>query len=285
MADETPPINGNGEPPKIKLNLGTKPKTEPKDTAMKVVAKPPLGKSETTRIDLAQAVPSSSDTKRIDTLSVSKMTTMRVELVEPQRKAETTRIDLTAAAPKPAPRIDLTQEVGISDDLFKRNTMAVGPSVQPQQPLPPMTRPKTIQVKRPGAKPTEDQITTPGATAESVSEAKKSETARIDLPPEGSDRPTTRPKTIRIKRPDGTSGRKPLMIARPSDEMASESASAPISSVMEDGLTVNAADGEESAGTVFSILALVALLVTCVVVYVLAAQTIALDLPFPGRII
>jgi hypothetical protein len=254
---------------------------------MKVVAKTAPGKSETTRIDLAQAVSPSSETKRIDTLSASKMTTMRVELVEPQRKAETTRIDLAAAAPKPAPRIDLTQEVGISDDLFKRNTMAVGVSSPPQQPIPPMTRPKTIQVKRPGSKPAEEQITTTGASAESVSEAKKSETARIDLPPEGSDRPTTRPKTIRIKRPDGTSGRKPLMIARPADEMASGTAASPVSPVMEEGFAVSEAGGgeEEGAGTVFSILALVALLVTCVVVYVLAAQTIALDLPFPGRII
>lgn len=279
MADETPRSNGNGEPPKIKLNLGTsgKPKTGPKqDTTPISLSSVPIGKAETTRIELAKATPPSplSETKKLDPDDASKMSTMRVEIVEPQRKAETTRIDLAAAAPKPAPRIDLTQESGNTDDLFKRNTMAVGvPSGSP------MTKPKTIQVKRALAGKTgESDIAPTSSTTESVSEAKKSETARIDLPPESADRPATRPKTIRIKRPDGTSARKPLMIARPAEDATVSSES--VVSVAE-----SLGEGEEEgAGIVFSVLALVALLVACVVVYVLAAQTIAPDLPFPGRI-
>jgi hypothetical protein len=274
MADETPSTNGSGEPPKIKLNLGAtgKPKTGPKDAPMSVTARPLPGKSETTRIELAKATPPAGDTSKIDPVAVSKMSTMRVEIVEPQRKAETTRIDLAAAAPKPAPRIDVTNDGGSSDDLFKRNTIAVGVPTPP-----PMTRPKTIQVKRPSATPSETIITT-ASSAASVSEAKKSETARIDLPPDGGDRPATRPKTIRIKRPDGTSARKPLMIARPSEE-AGEAAET--ISPLSDSIPAEA----EEVGTLFSILALAALLVACVVVYVLAAQTVAPNLPFPGRLL
>lgn len=272
MAEETP--NTNGEPPKIRLNLNLtgKPKTGPKDAPMSVKAAGP-GKSETTRIDLAKAIPPTSDTQRVDAVAASKMTTMRVEIVETQRKSETTRIDLAAAAPKPVARIDLAKETNAGDDLFKRNTIAVGVPTPP-----PTTRPKTIQVKKPLAKQGESLITPSTPSPESVSEAKKSETARIDLPPEGADRPATRPKTIRIKRPDGTSGRKPLMIARPADEVGVASA---VAAPLADTIHIE----EDGPGTAFAILALVALLVACVVVYVLAAQTIAPTLPFPGRLV
>lgn len=272
MADEAPQTNGNGEPPKIRLNLGSfnKPKTGPKDAPMPVKAP---GKTETTRIDLSKAVPPSHDTQKVDPAAASKMTTMRVEIVEPQqqRKAETTRIDLAAAAtPKQTGRIDLGKEAG-GEDLFKRNTIAVGVPTPP-----PAAKPKTIQVKKPVAKPNESLITPATPTPEAVIEAKKSETARIDLPPESADRPATRPKTIRIKRPDGTTGRKSLTIARPAGEEVS------VAATITPGF---AAAEEEGAGTVFSILALVALVVACVVVYVLAAQTIAPTLPWPGRLV
>ena len=199
------------------------------------------------------------------------MTTMRVEIVDSApRKSETTRIDLAAAA-KPAPRLDMSKETGAADGLFNRGTIAVGVPTPP-----PAAKPKTIQVKKPMPRPSEPAISASAPSPEAVSEAKKSETARIDLPPEGADRPATRPKTIRIKRPDGTSGRKSLTIARPAGEENLITAS------VHTEITL---DEEEGAGTAFSILALVALLVACVVVYVLAAQTIAPTLPFPGRLI
>jgi hypothetical protein len=273
MADETSQTNGNGEPPRIRLNINplSKPKTGPKDVAMSVKATGAAGKVETTRIDLSQAVAPTKDTQKVDTSAASKMTTMRVEIVEPQqRKSETTRIDLAAAAPKPVGRVDLGKEPGSSDGIFSRNTMAVGVPTPP-----PMAKPKTIQVKKPVARPNEPMITTGTPTPEAVIEAKKSETARIDLPPEGSDRPATRPKTIRIKRPDGSSGRKSLTIARPAGEEAPAVTTIQSSFELED----------EGPGTAFSILALVAVLVACVVVYVLAAQTIAPTLPFPGRLV
>lgn len=275
MADETPQTNGNGEPPKIRLNLNLtgKPKTGPKEGTLSVKTSGGPGKAETTRIDLAKAMPPTSDTQKVDPDSAAKMMTMRVEIVEPtQRKAETTRIDLAAAAAvKPAPRMDISKEAGAADGLFNRGTIAVGVPTPP----PVTAKPKTIQVKKPLARP-EPTITTSAPSPEAVSEAKKSETARIDLPPEGNDRPATRPKTIRIKRPDGSSGRKALTIARPSGE--ENLITSPVGNEF-------VASQEEEAGTLFSVLALAALLVACVVVYVLAAQTIAPTLPFPGRLI
>ena len=273
MADETPQTNGNSEPPKIRLNLNltAKPKTGPKEGTLSVKSGGVPGKSETTRIDLAQAMPPSRDTQKMDADAAAKMTTMRVEIVDSApRKSETTRIDLAAAA-KPAPRLDMSKETGAADGLFNRGTIAVGVPTPP-----PAAKPKTIQVKKPMPRPSEPAISASAPSPEAVSEAKKSETARIDLPPEGADRPATRPKTIRIKRPDGTSGRKSLTIARPAGEENLITAS------VHTEITL---DEEEGAGTAFSILALVALLVACVVVYVLAAQTIAPTLPFPGRLI
>lgn len=323
MAEETPRPSGNGEPPKIKLNLGSsfqRPKTGPKEDqpsagAPSIRIRPTDKKAETTRIDLAMAqppppsekgetqpvrpdvgdlpkratvrvdVPSAvkadtqrvkAETKRVDPSAISKATTMRVE-VEERKKVETTRLDLASeAARKPAPKVDL-RDLGETDDVFKRKTIPVG---IPTPPPPAAAKPKTIQVKRPVAPPAAkpgENIITPAPAPEAVAEARKSETARIDLPPDVGDRPTTRPKTIRIKRPDGTTARKALTIARPGEgeEPAAVAAATELPTV----------GAEEEAGTAFSILALVAVLVTCVLLYVLAAQTIAPGLPFAGKIV
>lgn len=311
MAEETPRTNGNGEPPKIKLNLGNgfqRPKTGPKEVepaAPSIRIRPSDKKAETTRIDLAQAQPPptgkgetqqvhpddgdvtkrttvrvdvppavkadtqrvKTETKRVDPVAISKQTTMRVE-VEERKKVETARLDLAAEATRrAAPKIDV-RDVGDSEDVFKRKTIPVG---IPTPPPAAAAKPKTIQVKRPG---TGDSVITPAPAAEAVAEARKSETARIDLPPDVGERPTTRPKTIRIKRPDGTSARKALTISRPPESEAPAEAEVAMPTVGD----------EEDAGSLFSVVALVAVLVTCVLLYVLAAQTIAPDLPFAGKI-
>ncbi len=282
MSDDQMTTNGNGEPPKIKLNLtATRPPTGPKEGAPPTttirVARPTEGgknKAETTRIDLAQAQ-KPGETQPVEAQRAAMQTTMRVEIVdETTRKAETTRIDLAAAIPKSAPRVELSKEE--AEDVFKRRTMAVG--VPTPAPAAPPSRPKTIQVKKPVTQPVPGTVDS--AIAHDVAQAKKSETARIDLPSaaEG-DRPVTRPKTIRIKRPDGTSGRKPLVIARPDGEAA------PAATLTGFPTTQDSTEGEEPAGTMYSVLALVALLIVCVLVYVLAAQSVALDLPWPGRLV
>jgi cobalamin biosynthesis Mg chelatase CobN len=257
LAQPPPPIASIGDTQPVMPDVAD----VAKKSTVRVDA-PPVVKAETQRVK--------SETKVFDPAAISKQTTMRVE-VEEKRKVETTRISLPPDSfQKPGARADA--DAAESEDVFKRRTIPVGvPTPAPG----PATRPKTIQVKKPVGRPADSINTAPAPAAEAVSEAKKSETARIDLPPDAGDRPTTRPKTIRIKRPDGTTARKALTISRPSEDEASALASA--SSAVE-------ADGEEGPGTVFSVLALVAVLVACVVVYILAAQTFAPDLPFPGRI-
>lgn len=309
MADDAPKTNGGGEPPKIKLNLGNgitrppaTPPPPPPATASGIRIKPSDKKAETTRIDLALAQPPRSvgdtqpvqpdiheaakratvrvdvppvakaDTQRVkaETARVdpSKQATMRVE-VDPKRKAETTRIDLPADSFRKPARPDAATAASSTDDVFKRQTIPVGVPT----PAPTPAKPKTMQVKKPMGRPGESTPPPTPPPAEVVTEAKKSETARIDLPPDtGADRPATRPKTIRIKRPDGTSARKALTIARPSED---EPTVAP---------TLAGGEEDEEAGTLWSALALVAVVVACVVVYVLAAQTFAPNLPFAGRL-
>lgn len=308
MADETTnPPSGNA-PPKIKLNL-TNPSVPPREAAPPISIRASEKKAETTRIELSQALPppaaaSVGDTQpvhadpsvakrstiRIDAPAAAKAetqkvktqtqklgpaalhNTMRVEIAEP-RKVETTRIDIPAEAfqkaPGTAPRAPTPPG---ADDIFKRSTIPMG---IPTPPPVAVAKPKTIAVKRPvSPPPTPEKAEPPPSPADrAVAEAKKSETARIDLPSDaGGERPPTRPKTIRIKRPDGTTARKALTIARP--ETAAESGSVPMGTIGE----------EEPVGTAFSALALVALLVLGVVLYVLAAQTVLPNLPWPGRV-
>lgn len=235
------------------------PENKPQKPPTRITIKPALPKSETTRIDLASAKPPPSifDKKDLpaDADDYFKRSTMRIELPGDQAKSATARIELPAedaAAKKQTARINIS-----------------APSAA--RPI----RPGMAAPSRPVPVPGESSIITPAAGA--ADQARKSETARIDLKPEDLDRPA-KPKTIRIKRPDGTSGRKPLAIARPSgapQEAPGISAVAePASSMPE----------SEQPGLLAGISAIAALLVVSVLFYVLLAQTLAPNLPFPGKI-
>ena len=97
--------------------------------------------------------------------------------------------------------------------------------------------------------------------------------------------PPTRPKTIRIKRPDGTSARKPLTIARPGGATPVSKAVAPAAAASAVGVQA-ALDVEEDTGpgALYAVLSILALLVSLVLVYVLLGQTYAPDWPFAGRL-
>lgn len=303
MADEKN-LPGDNAPPKIKLNLSST-GLPPREAVPPIQIRPSDKKTETTRIDLSQAQPpiaSVGDTQPVqaDPAPVKRSTvridvpapvkaetqrvksetqkvgpaafnaTMRVEVPE-KRKSETTRIDIPAdafqKAPGTAPRGPVPEG---AEDVFKRTTIPVG---IPTPPPAASARPKTLAVKRPLGAAAEKAEAAVSPAEKAVSEAKKSETARIDLPTDlGDERPATRPKTIRIKRPDGTTARKALTIARPD----AESDTRPVS--------LGSVGEEEEAGGAFSVLALVAALITCVLLYVLAAQSLAPSLPWPGRI-
>jgi hypothetical protein len=228
-----------------------------------------------------------AETHRIQ--EASKKATMRVDsVVEQKKKSETARLEISPAelTKRSTSKITIEGEAVTreSEDVFKRRTMPVSvPTTPPPAAAkPPIAgaRPKTVVLRPAGGPPAAQGEPISPAPPAAVSEARKSETARLDLPPETEEeRPATRPKTIRIKRPDGTTGRKALTIARPSEEAIFTAEAA---AEVKGGEFVGA---EESVGAVWSVAALAAVLVAAVLVYVLAAQTVAPNLPWPGRIL
>ncbi len=218
-----------------------------------------------------------------DKIEAAKKSTVRVQIDEDRAKGDTARLDTAAIAgqdqaKKRTTRINLNEVLEDDQDIFKRRTALLDASKFAATTEAP-GMPRTIRIKRPDtppttslrAQPADGAGPTPIAAAE-IETSKKSETARIDLPPEmDADQPPTRRKTIRIKRPSGgpvTS--KPLIITRAAE-------TGEIS-----GSKGAASEAEDSP--VFSGVALAAVLVTAILIYVLAAQTIAPNMPFPGRL-
>jgi len=253
------------------------PENDADNVPTRINIKPAEKKSDTTRIDLASAKPPPSilDKKDLpaDAEDYFKRSTMRIDLPGAgDKKAETTRIDIPPpsgeTAKKQTAKMDLT---GSTPEPPPVKGIPVGVPVQPSGPA---TRPKTLVVKRPSATQGESIIVSPESTASATEQARRSETARIDLSAEDLDRPATKPKTIRIKRPDGTSARKALTLSRPEVEQAP--------SIVPTGTEASAE--EDEPGVLVGVLSIAALLVAGVLFYVLLAQTMAPDLPFPGRI-
>lgn len=136
-------------------------------------------------------------------------------------------------------------------------------------------QPKTIRLKRPGTAVIEQaQQTRPESTAAfQIEEAKKSETSRIELPAEASVEVPRRRKTVQIKR-SSSSG--------PATRIMSTGKTGSFTAPAEETFITIKADDE--ATPVFSLVTLAAAIVTCVLLYVLAAQTVLPSLPWPGKL-
>ncbi len=312
--------NGNGVPPKINLR-GSNGNGDAEQEPRKIVIKKPGEgrpadgmdrKSETSRVEL----PPSADQS-------AKKDTSRVDVPEPEvpaasgsAKKDSARIEVPASqalAPskateperdkKQTARIDIA-DILVQDEQDKEGAHAVEPRgteaaevpAEDQAPAPsasPPGMPKTIRIKRPGSIPRSPAAETapstqppPAATEPTAaersedtgSEVKKTATARIEIPAdEASSEPSlTRRKTVRIKRSDGlkTGGGRALKIARPSEGETAPSVAGPLAKIQE----------EPEVGSLFAILALAALFVTAVLVYMLAAQLWP-GLPFPGILV
>ena len=240
-------------------------------TPMSEEAKQEAAKKATIRIMTSQITPLPDDDKS----EAAKKATVRVQIDEERAKGDTSRLDAKAiagaeeAAKKRTARIDLNEVLDESDDIFKRRTALLdatkftGTTDAPGAP-------RTIRIKRPETPPTTvmkqpepppvEEMEEIEAVSTEPESAKKSETARIDLPPEATEQPPTRRKTIRIKRPEGgITTSKPLVIGK------TESVGAPAA--------VSEKPAEEETGALFSALALVAVLVCVALVTV---QTMAL---------
>jgi hypothetical protein len=212
-------------------------------------------KKSTIRIDTSEIMPLPDDDKN----EAAKKSTVRVQIDEDHAKGDTARLDAKSiagaeeSAKKRTARIDLNEVLDESDDIFKRHTARMDADKTGGVTEAPGI-PRTVRVKRPDTPPiAAPRKPTPVAEEESpVSAAaikteasRKSETARINLPPEVTEQPPTRRKTIRIKRPEGIVTSRPLVISS-------------TKSVTESGLT---APKEEEAGALFSVMALVAILI------------------------
>jgi len=132
----------------------------------------------------------------------------------------------------------------------------------------------------------------------SLTDAGKSETARIEAPPEEAVSPPSQRKTIRIKRPDGAAAGTPrtISIARAGGATATApgtgrklsikqaTGEAAAGEIAEAGGEITLVVSDEKASPVMGSLALVASLLAICVVYVLLA-TLYEAVPFPGRLI
>lgn len=207
-------------------------------------------------------------------------------------KSETTRL---AIPPEVAKRQTGRIQPVDTQEVFKKRTgkiiaapvsAAAAPSVPAIAPVAAPTaadtvaRPKTILVRRPNRTTAAPGAAAPAAAPVTVAAIeptqqlaqRKSETARLDIPKtdagSADDRPQTRPKTIRIKRPDGTTARKALTIARP--EEGSTDSEIPDRFR---GPAVTAQAGDDSPGGVWAVFAIAATLVLIGLVVYLLAQT------------
>lgn len=196
-------------------------------------------KADTTRIDLAAAKPAppkpAGEVKKATArLGIAtgqmpavvgpaadaiKKTTVRVQL-DDIRKSETQHL----GGPKQrTSRVDVGDVLKSQEDVLKRRTGVMFPGPDATG-----SAPRTIKIGQPGAPGTASfrkADTAPAALSPvepaTVEESRKRETARIELPAGAAQEapPTTRRKTIKIKRPDAsTPGTRPLVITQaPSD--------------------------------------------------------------------
>ncbi len=214
-------------------------------------------KQSTMRVELDGIQPEA------DAPSAAQNKTMRVELDQEvvQAKSQTARIDLPEDAAESASARISIKEDDASADVFKRHAAAAAAASIAAT----AAAPKKSETAR-----TDVETPPPAPAPAPEAEAGKSKTARIEMPAEAVNAPAGRPKTIKIKRADAA----PPMRAT----------AAPKAGVKRSGRKSAAATDDSELGALYSILAIASVIVIGVLLYVLAAQTVAPTLPFMGKI-
>ncbi len=244
-----------------------------------------VAKDATVRVDLT-AIQGGAGAKASTIPDAQKNRTARIRIEEPTAPAsDTAHIELAGAPASDTAHISLPS--GGAEETSHISLAGI--------PTPPAPPPKTIRLQRPTTLPKTVVLPRPAAETagappktvvlkrpEEEGETGKGATARITVP-EGIAQagPATQRKTIRIKRPDSApvSGGKTLVIARPTRPA---SVTLPTSAQEQAEEIAREMEGEREPGVAFSLLALAATLVAAALVYILAAQTIAPNLPVPG---
>jgi len=227
--------------------------------------RPVLKKSETSRIPLNAAVAAAGEDKP----RPGAPKTIRI-------KPATTPTGLRAAPPVGAAAPDMPRTV--AEPLAaksKTSRISLETALAPETKQAQAAGPATVKLKPPSEAPTVKVAKPPTAQATEETKAAMSKTSRLDDLPaedeESEDESPTRKKTIRVKRPDQQSGLKAPAVARVGGPVPPGTAA------------------PQKTGTVgwivFSVLAVAAVFVACVLVYVLAVQAVpSLGLSWPGKI-
>ena len=252
---------------------------------------------------LATNAPKKKETSRIP-LEVAKRQTSRIPLEgtkqggltrSPSSEAEapkTIRIKPATASQGAAPASPGAAKAETSNlEAAKRKTSRISLESAMSTGTEEEGGPKTIKLKRPSEAPT-IKAARPPAAAAAADSAAKGQTARIDIPEEESEQDVspTRKKTIRVKRPSGAAeGTGPKQEVKAAKGSPAEKAAL---------AAANLQMGEPEPHGAFSLVAIAAIFVCIVCIYMFTAQAFGpnhsltqlsygspgLDLPWPGKL-
>ncbi len=248
-------------PPKLDLKQAVSASSQPKKATTRIdmasAAMIPEEKSKTTRINLGAFTTDTGAPKTIKIQRPSEAATIKLNRPGPAPAATPAAPPLSQAqAKRQTSRISL-QEAFVAP--------AEGQTAAPTDSSAPSGGPKTIRIKRPGdsgGAPAQESIPAPAPSG-----APSPEPGLEAGPP-------TQRKTIKLRRPGGGEGeaRHSPTLPKAAADFAAAQAAGP------------AADTDEP-GVIFAVVSLVAVLVCCVMVYMLCAQALpSLGLTWPGQV-
>lgn len=281
---------GGALPPKLDLRKGgilkdkaAKPasviKLQPLSDAEKAAAAAEADeRSQTMRIKIPE-VESLAETPRLDFKPATTIVAKTLKVEKPAAAAEA-KAPLTTVKPSTtiAPKTKPGGELPPSKKETSRIPLEAALAPEEKETKEPSTGPKTIRLKRPSEattikvsqRPMISKIGEEAPAEEAMGKTSPLDEAVAEL--EDTSTPTKR-KTIRVKRPTKRPGVESVSMPVAGAEEQPEEAKAEVAAVPAD-----------EPGLAFSLVAIAAVVVACVAIYVLAAQTVAPDLPWPGRI-
>lgn len=194
-----------------------------------------------------------------------------------------------------------TSRIGAAPAETSGKTAPIPQAPPPVAQPPGGAQPRTIRLKRPSntmstaeapaETPAPPVVLTAAAKQQAQAQARKGETSKIDLPKENVAEPITQRKTIKIKRTErnvastgGSGGGRTLSISRTTGPKVTHAAT---ETEEDSGDLASAAPVvDDDAGIVFSILAMVAMVIMASLVYILVAQGSGpvLCLPVPASL-
>ncbi|MBT3296901.1 MAG: hypothetical protein HN919_01360 [Verrucomicrobia bacterium] len=227
-------------------------------------------KRKTSRIPLASATPSEPDGDSDEPIGI-KPRTIKIKPSAPVPKIRSTQpLSITV------PMAETDAAVASANaDAEKRKTSRIPleealtadkESTEPAEPADP-ARPKTIKIRRPGSSEAATvKLKTPASVGGS-GQADMGKTARLDsLDLTDADSTPTQKKTIRVKRPNAPQAAKPSL---------NRAAAAPSGRGL---MPPEPLEESDEPGVVWALFGIAAMLVLCVVIYMLAAQAVGPNL-------